>query len=68
VSASKAGTVVQGGTFGPAKAAASGSTTSSSASPSASTKSAGVESRGQVQWVVAALTGVLAVGVGSLMV
>jgi hypothetical protein len=62
--------VVQGGTFGPAKAAGTGSSTSSAASTSA-TKSAGVrglETGGSVQWVLMALTGLVAVGVGSLVI
>lgn len=62
--------VVQGGTIGPAKAAGTGSSTSSAASASA-TKSAGVrglEIGGSVQWALMALTGLVAVGVGNLVI
>ncbi|TVY49981.1 putative GPI-anchored cupredoxin [Lachnellula cervina] len=72
VPTSKGGTVVSGGTVGPAKAVSSASgtgtpTTSSSASPVAS-KSAGVETRAEAQWLVAALGSVVAVGMGALMI
>ncbi|TVY33116.1 Extracellular serine-rich protein [Lachnellula subtilissima] len=68
VPTSKGGTAVSGGTVGPAKAATSGTpTTSSSASPSAS-KSAGVEARAEAQWLVAAFGSVMAVGMGALMI
>ena len=65
--------VVQGGSVGPVKAAStgspSGSSSSSSSSASASpTKSAGVEARGGLQWVVLAITGIIAVGFGGLIV
>jgi len=60
---------VQGGVLGPPmQAAAQGSTTSSAASSSATAKSAGVESRGSANWVILAITGVVAAGVGSLIV
>ena len=68
VSNPPAPSVVQGGSVGPAKAASTGSSTSSAATTSA-TKSAGmrgVETGGSAQWVIMALTGFLAVGVGSL--
>jgi len=64
----------QGGVLGPAKAAtsssssSSSSSTGSSASAAATTKNAGVETRGGVRWIVLAITGVAAVGVGSLMI
>jgi hypothetical protein len=64
---------VQGGVVGPAKAATqstsstgTGSSTSSAASTSTTAKSAGVEARGGVKWVVVAITGVVAAAVGSL--
>jgi len=61
---------VQGGTLGPAAAVNQGgsSSASSSASASSTAKSAGVEARGGVKWFVVALTGLVAVGVGSLIV
>ncbi|TVY24857.1 Extracellular serine-rich protein [Lachnellula hyalina] len=70
VPTSKGGTAVSGGTVGPAKPATTGSgtpTTSGSAKPSAS-KSAGVEARGEAQWLVAAFGSVVAVGMGALMI
>lgn len=61
--------VVQGGSKGPVKAASTGTPSGSSSSPSASpTKSAGIEARGELQWVVLAITGIVAVGFGSLLV
>ena len=62
--------VVQGGSIGPAKAANTGSSTSSAASTSP-TKSAGMkgtDASGSAKWVIVALTGLFAVGVGSLMI
>jgi len=62
---------VQGGVIGPAKAASSSSTgtsTSSSSTSTSSSKSAGIETRGAVRWVLLGFTGAVAVGVGSLMV
>jgi len=63
--------VVQGGSIGPAKAASTGSSTSSAATTSttSATKnvgSRGIETGGSARWVVTALTGLLAVGFGSL--
>ncbi|ELR05823.1 hypothetical protein GMDG_01900 [Pseudogymnoascus destructans 20631-21] len=74
--------VVQGGSIGPPKAASSSSSTSSgppkaassssstsSAATTTPTKSAGVngyESRSSAQWVLMALAGLLAVGIGGL--
>ncbi|TVY84923.1 putative GPI-anchored cupredoxin [Lachnellula suecica] len=65
--AAKANTVapsaVQGGVIGPEAAS-----TSSSPSPSpTAAKGAGIEARGSIPWVSIGLTGILAVGVGSLM-
>jgi plastocyanin len=51
---------VQGGVIGPVKAA----TTSGSASASPTGKSAGVSIRGGIPWVIIALTGAVAIGVG----
>ncbi|OBT40801.1 hypothetical protein VE00_08924 [Pseudogymnoascus sp. WSF 3629] len=62
--------VVQGGSIGPPKAASSSSSTSSAASTTP-TESAGVngfESRSSAQWVVMALAGLIAVGVGGLII
>ncbi len=63
--------VVQGGvlgTPGTSSSTSSGvsSSTSSSASSTPTTKSAGVETRGEVRWTVLVLTGLVAVGFGSL--
>jgi hypothetical protein len=55
---------VQGGSIGSASSVSSG--TSSGATPSA-TKNAGIENRGGAMWALMALTGVVAVGMGSLM-
>jgi hypothetical protein len=57
--------VVQGGVLG---TPGSGSSTSSSASSTATKKSAGVEARGEVKWTVLVVTGLMAVGFGSLIV
>jgi len=64
---------IQGGVIGPAKVVtqstgSTGSSTSSAASTSSTAKSAGVEARGGVQWVILAITGVVAAAVGSLIV
>ncbi|KFZ14692.1 hypothetical protein V501_03116 [Pseudogymnoascus sp. VKM F-4519 (FW-2642)] len=62
--------VVQGGSIRPPKAASSSSSTSSAAGTTA-TESAGVngfESRSSAQWVVMALAGLIAVGVGGLII
>jgi len=53
---------VQGGVLGPVKAATTSGSSGSAASPTG--KSAGVSSRGGVQWVVIAMTGAVAIGVG----
>lgn len=68
VSNPPAPSVVQGGSVGPVKAASTGSSTSSAAttSPTKSAGMKGVETGRDAQWVVMALTGLLAVGVGSL--
>ena len=64
---------MQGGVIGSAASVSSGtssstgSSTSSGATPSA-TKNAGIEARGGAKWALMALTGVVAVGMGSLMV
>jgi hypothetical protein len=70
--------VVQGGVIGPVKAAtaatqssagsSSPTTSATTSSSSAAVGNAGVESRGGVQWVVLAITGIIAVGFGSLIV
>ncbi|KAE8447355.1 hypothetical protein EG329_010913 [Mollisiaceae sp. DMI_Dod_QoI] len=69
VGSTVAPSTVQGGVIGPAKAASSsGTSTSSSSSSTSSSKSAGIETRGAVRWVLLGFTGAVAVGVGSLMV
>jgi len=68
VANSVAPATVQGGVLGPAAAVSqgTGSSTSSSASSSSTSKNAGVETRGRVEWFVLVITGVVAVGVSSL--
>jgi len=64
-------TVVQGGIVGAALSASSSGTstgTSTSSSSTSTSKSAGVETRGAVRWVLLGFTGAVAVGIGSLMV
>jgi len=56
---------VQGGSVGPAKAVSS-SSSSSAATTSSTAKSAGIEGRGVVQWSLMSLTGLAAIGFGSL--
>jgi hypothetical protein len=70
VANSVAPATVQGGVLGPAAAVnqATGSSTSSSASSSSTSKNAGVEAKGRVKWFVLVITGVVAVGVSSLIV
>jgi len=68
---SQAPATVQGGVVGPAKAATQSTAstgTSSAASTSSTAKSAGVEAKRGVKWVVLAITGVVAAGVGTLIV
>jgi len=65
VAGTVAPSVVQGGVLG----TAGSSTSTSSGASSSPTKSAGVEARGGVKiWTVLAITGVVAVGFGSLIV
>jgi hypothetical protein len=65
VSNTVAPSVIQGGVLGTPGTASS---TSSSASSTSTKKSAGVETRGGVKWTVLAVTGLVAVGFGSLIV
>jgi hypothetical protein len=57
--------VVQGGVLGTPGASSSSTSSGASSTP---TKSAGVETRGGVKWPVLAITGVVAVAFGSLIV
>jgi len=74
VSGTVAPPTVEGGVLGPAmnsstsSSTSTGTSTSSASTPSSTTKSAGVEANGGVNWFVVALTGALAIGVGSLIV
>jgi len=61
--------VVQGGTLGKAGSGSSSSTGSSTSSGASSKPTnAGVEARGGVKWALLAITGLVAVGFGSLIV
>jgi len=62
VASSVAPANVQGGVVGPVKAA-----TTSGSTPSPTGKSAGVRLGGDIQWVVFAITGAVAIVVGGLL-